>query len=350
MCRSRQIVAKKILRLTFFAIVCAALAALLMYYVRAPDLRGASRITRREGNLAGDNAHRDDAATANAMLNAHQWSRAALPPENASLKDTYKNLVQHSDAGSASASLRLFKNLRTCDLRRGSQSVLDGVYYHRTGQDSAAYAEQIRQKIEHEPALKQALDQLDHSDALCDGMSAEQIGTRGEYLRRAALQNDPEAMVCYLSSYELGPAYLSEAWFDYASRWQLEAPSMAQRALDAGEPGILALLIDAYMPDDPNIRRMYALSEVYAPDPQLAYALSLVSARLAQGSELAQVQGNLTQLASILQPGQAAKARALADALWPRFEQHSSSAPSLEPCHEFLSLPADSVDAVGVGQ
>lgn len=341
---------KTAIGLTLFAVVCLALAALLMYYVQVPDLRGASRITTREGNTAGDNAHQNDPVNANANPIAHPSSRAVLPPENAPLKNTFKNLLQLSNAGSAAASLRLFKNLRTCDLRRGSQSVLDGVYYHHTGQDSIAYAEQIREKIEHEPALKQALDQLDHSDALCDRMSAAQIGMRGEYLRRAALQNDPKATVCYLSSYELGPAYMSDAWFDYASRWQLDAPSMAQHALDAGEPGILALLIDAYLPDDPNVRRTYALSEVFSPDPQLAYALSLVYARLANGRDLEQAQSNLAQLATVLQPGQAAKARALADALWPQFEQSSSSAHLLEPCHEFLSLPADSINAVGVAQ
>lgn len=341
---------KTAIRLTVFAIVCLALAVLLGSYLRAPDLRDARGITRSDGNSAGDDARRGDPADANAKRIAHESALAALPPENASLKDTYENLVQLSDMGSADASLRLFKDLRTCDLRRGSQSVLDGVYYHRAGQDSAAYAEQIRQKIEGEPALKQALDQLDRSDALCDGMSAKQIGTRGEYLRRAALQNDSEAMVCYLSSYELGPAYLSDAWFDYASRWQREAPSIAQQALDAGEPGILALLIDAYMPDDPSVRRAYALSEVFAPNPQLAYALSLVYADLANGSELDQARSNLARLSSILQPEQAVNARTLADALRPRFEQLRGSAPSLEPCPEFLSLPADSLDATGAGQ
>jgi len=338
---------KTTLLLAAFVILGFGLAALLVHCERMSDVRGAGEIAPRDGASADPAAGRDAPAGAEAGT---PTAYVPLPPENAPLKDTYANLVQQSDAGNPEASLRLFKDLRTCDLRRGSRSVLDGVYYHRPGQDDGAYAEQIRRKIEGEPALKQALDQLDRSDALCDAIGADRIGARGEYLRRAALQDDPEATLCYLSSYELGPAYLSDAWFDYAARWQREAPSLAQRALDAGEPGILTLLIDAYMPDDPSTRRAYALSEVFAPDPQMAYALSLVYVRLARGSELEQAQGNLARLSAALPPEGAAAARALADALWPRFEARGGSAASLEPCPEFLSLPADSVGTPGAGQ
>jgi hypothetical protein len=336
-------VKKKTIRVTVFAIAFLALTAALLFYLHAPAVHGIGATQSRNDDSTDVGVRRDSLVYADGKPIAQPSPPGALPSENAPLEDTFRQLVRLSDAGRADASLRLFRDLRTCDLRRGAQRALDGVYYHHPGQDAAAYAGQIKQAIEKEPALKEALDQLDRSDALCAGMSAQQIGARGEYLRRAALQNDPGTMVCYLGSHELGPGYLSDAWFDYASRWQLEAPSMAQRALDAGEPGILALLIDAYLPDDPDARRMYALSEVFAPDPQLAYALSLVYARLAQGSELEQAQGVLARLSAVMQPGQIANARAQADALWPQFEQHSGSVRTLDPCHAFLSLPGDTI-------
>lgn len=270
-------------------------------------------------------------------------SPAPLPSENAPLADVLHELVGLSNSGSAAASIRLFRDLRKCDLRRGALSVLNGVYYHRPGQTDAEYEKQVTQKLEHEPELKKALDQLNSTDNVCAGVSSDVIEARGEYLRKAALQNDPEAAVCYATSYELGPKYLSDAWFDYAARWQQEAPYFAQRALDAGQPGILAPLIDAYMPADPNTTKSYSLSEAVGPNPMLAYALSLLYTRLAHGGELQQAQNNLVALSSQLQSSQIADAQQLANALWPRFQQAGDPGQTLATCAEFLSLRTDTV-------
>ncbi len=273
----------------------------------------------------------------------HMSSDVPLPPANAPLEDTLKDLVQLSNSGSAAASMRLFRDLKKCALRPAKLGVLNRIYYHKPGQTDTEYAQQIEHLLEHEPAVKKALKMLDSTDALCKGISADVIEARSSYLRQAALQHDPEAMVCYATTYELGPKNLSNAWFDYVARWQHEAPYFAEQALEAGRPGILAVLIDAYMPGDLNRRIHYNLSEVVGPNPKLAYALSLLYVRLAHGADLQQAQENLVALSGRLQPSQLADAQAMADALWPRFEQATDQAKALEPCAEFLSGPTDYV-------
>src|SRR5262245_61142623 len=67
-------------------------------------------------------------------------SEVVLPPENAPLAETLKELVRLSNSGSSAASMRLFGDLRKCNLRVGALSVLNGVYYHRPGQTDSEYA------------------------------------------------------------------------------------------------------------------------------------------------------------------------------------------------------------------
>ena len=270
-------------------------------------------------------------------------SQVPLPSENTPLASTLKTLTQLSDSGSAAASMRLYKDLKKCDSRQASLSVLNGIYYHRAGQTDTEYEQQIRLKSQQEPEVKKALAQLDNTQALCDGIAPETITGSGEYLRDAALQNDPQGMVCYASSYELGPPYLSDAWFDYVARWRLEAPSIAQQALNAGEPGILAPLIEALMPDNPDGLKFFTLHEAVNPDPQMAYALLLVYARIAHGADLQHAQNNLRELATLLQTNQLADAQATADSLSPRFQQAISKGASLTPCPDFLSWPGDTI-------
>ena len=323
----------------FFAIFLAIAASLFLHvWQRAQPANVSEGEAKTVAKLDGRDpkSNRVDDHVARALF------AVSLPTQNAPLKDTLADLVKLSNSGNADASLRLFSDLRKCDLRLGAQTVLNGIYYRRPGQSEADYERQIQQMLERKPELQKALDSLAVTDALCEGIGANVVQSRGDYLRKAALQHDPEAMICYVSQYEIGADYLSDAWFDYVARWRDDAPYFAQQALEAGQAGILAPLIDAYMPVDATNDKSYALSEVLRPDPVLAYALSLIYARLAHGAELQQAQNDLLSLSNALDSSQLAIAQAKADALWPRFQQASNPQNTMAPCPEFLSLPSDS--------
>lgn len=271
-------------------------------------------------------------------------SQNVLPAENAPLSDTFKELVRLSNSGNATASMRLFRDLQKCRSRLVSESRLNAIYYRLPGQTDAEYKQWIMRESQHEPAILKALNQLDSTDTLCNGISDKIIWNSGLFLRQAALQNDPEAMVCYASSYELGqPKMFSDAWFDYAAQWKQDAPYVAQEALNAGQPGILKPLIEATLPRDPNDMYAFSLHEVVKSNPQIAYALALLYNRLVNEADHSNGKYDLAKLSSRLTPNQLADAQASADALWPRFQDANDNGASLVPCKEFLSWPMDSI-------
>jgi hypothetical protein len=237
--------------------------------------------------------------------------------------------------GSSAASMRLFSDLTKCKNRVGKMAFLN-YYSYSPKVDDGAVSQDPEGLGQAGQIARKALDELDSTDQLCHGITTAQIDQRGEFLRQAALQNDPEAMVCYATSYELGPRYLSDAWFDYAERWQQEAADFAQKAFDLGQADILPPLIGALTPDDPDYFKTYRLSEVVKPNQQLAYALSLLYLRLVPPDQFEQARQQAARLSIGLQPEERAAAKSTADSLWPRFEQSRGDKRVTRPCPAFI--------------
>ena len=263
-------------------------------------------------------------------------SSSDLPAEGIPLANTYDHLVRLSNAGSSAASMRLFSDLTKCKNRAAKMAFLNYYSFSPTVDDRTVVSQPADGLGPVRQAAKKSLDELDSTDELCHGITTAQTDQRGEYLRQAALQNDPEAMVCYATSYELGPRYLSDAWFDYASRWQQEAPYFAQKAFDAGQTDILLPLIGALAPDDPDSHKTYRLSEVVKPNQQLAYALALLYLRLVPTDQLEQARQQAAYLSRGLHPDELAEARSTTDSLWPRFAHSRGDKRATTPCPEFV--------------
>jgi len=232
--------------------------------------------------------------------------------------------------------MRLFSDLTKCSLRATKGAVLDYYSYSPKVNGETASLPGAQQLGHAGQVAKNVLAELERTDQLCRGITAAQVDRRGEYLRQAALQNDPEAMVCYATTYELGPKYLSDSWFAYASRWQQEAPYFAQKALDLGQADILAPLIEALTPDDPNVFKTYRLSEAVKPNHQLAYALALLYQRVAPAEQLEQAQQDVSKLSEGLQRDELSAAQNTADGLWPIFANSSGDKRVTRPCPEFI--------------
>jgi hypothetical protein len=264
-------------------------------------------------------------------------SLPALPAEGTPLSNTFDDLVRLSKAGSSAASMRLFSDLTKCNIRAAKVAVVDSYSFSPTADGGTAGSQQGTQELgQWGQVAKKALDELEASDQLCHGVTAAQINQRGEYLRQAALQNDPEAMVCYATSYELGPKYLSNEWFDYASRWKQEAPFFAQKALDLGQADILQPLIGAFTPDDPNTLKTYRLTEAVKPNQQLAYALALLYQRLVPADQRKRAHQDVAKLSIGLQPEELVAAKNTAESLWPRFAHSSGDKRVTRPCPTFI--------------
>jgi hypothetical protein len=181
--------------------------------------------------------------------------------------------------------------------------------------------------------IDESLAQLDASDALCEGVTPEQIDARGEELRRAAVRGDAAALVCYAeSTLSRSPKYLSNAWFDYVERWKVEAPEFARRAFDAGQANVIPILVDAYAPQIVDGRKSFEFSQLIAPDPRLAYAMTLLYARLVPEAEKGRVQASADGLAVGLTPNELDEAQRFVDREWPRFASQAGNVGNTEPC------------------
>lgn len=327
--------AKRSVQLAFSAVIFLIAGWLLSRVWQPTQPYGAST---DEGRTASDASIRNSGSPPRAGRAEPVPSSISLPVENAPLTVTFQDLTRLSEAGDANASIRLFRDLNLCAYRESWQDNLR-IIDRSPGETEAEYAGNIEQRLQaNSPWLERALKRLDGTDKLCEGVDMDTILGRSRYLRQAALQNDPEAMICYAISYEFGPPYLSDAWFDYVATWKQEAPRIAQKALDAGLPGILAPLINAYLQDDPGTSKLYTLDQLIGPNPQSAYTLLLVYTRLAHGADLQNAQNQMAALSGKLPSDQLADARAMSDVLWPRFQEASAAGAPLTPCGEFTSL------------
>jgi hypothetical protein len=255
---------------------------------------------------------------------------APLPPPGTALAKIYDNLAARARSGDAMAAMRLLMDLQRCSGRRNNvfmMNVLDDSLHtgHATGNETNA-------------ALKPILDGLDATDLLCAGITPEQIDRRGDWLRTAALNGDPEAMVCYAAwPNDFGPKFLSDAWFDWMQNWSKEAPEMAAQANAAGQADVVALFQEAYAnnPITGQQNTMYPFGQLVQPDPILYVAYFDLYERLRPNSSGSARAAELAKELA-LTPAQIAQAQAFADAQWPRFAAHAGERNNVIPCRDGL--------------
>lgn len=284
----------------------------------------ARRITAQTARSAGVP---ESPARAPAPIAPRAKRRAApLPRPGTALAQTYDDLAGRARSGDVAAASRLFADLQHCKARARHMQSVDTAsrQLQALQQQTDGSAERARYLEYTSAAAAKELDQLDASDDLCRGVTIDQIAGRGEWLLEAAQAGDGQAIVCYIFDPEdFGPDFMADEWFDWARRWRVLAPELAQQAFAQADPRILPLLEDAFSPSAaPRAEQrqtVFPLGQIVSPDSLRAYEYALLWQRAAKPTLRTHVSGMLDRLGSELTAQQRADARDFADREWPRF-------------------------------
>ncbi len=221
-----------------------------------------------------------------------------LPAEGTPLAAIADELAERARAGDNAAAMRLAFDLQRCSWKLGF-----------------------------------TLDQAAERSVFCEGIDHKRIDARGEWLLLAADRGDVEAMTCYAAHpNDLGPKFLSDAWFDWSQRWRDRAPAFAARAYELGQADLPGLLADAYSGHELHGMRVqhHAFTLLVQPDPARAAAYREISRRVSVGGippvPLPGVRGD------VLSEIEQRRAQAMVDRDWPRFAQAPVDRSNQMPC------------------
>ncbi len=191
-----------------------------------------------------------------------------LPPLDRPLRATLPELKRRADAGEAAATCRLATELDFCAQIRmrlaGTAEML------RATEHAGANAEQQEQ---NRRAMLAQSERVLQESAHCEGVPESTPAQRTGYWRSAALAGNPMALRYYAS----GGAFRHENLLDQLDALRVyrgEAESLALRAAQAGDRGMVMALAQAYSPDGPEQRRSL-LAQAVKPDGVRALAFSL---------------------------------------------------------------------------
>lgn len=224
---------------------------------------------------------------------------AALPPPDAPLAQILPALVRRADAGDGKAACRLAMELIRCT------QVADWA--------SISMPKNDEHQQETDPALDEYWDQRRlwqlERQMQCRGVPASLRDRGSHYLVQAAHAGEPEAMVRYAEGGHWPPSgrgIVADPGFD---AWRRDAAAMMYRALAAGAPEAVQLLMINYSDD------FGLLSALVPDDPEQALAMHLLSARLFGTSESPHKSRNLSA-------GAVVRARERAEQMHERYFQN----------------------------
>jgi hypothetical protein len=201
---------------------------------------------------------------------------APMPPWGEPLGANFDVLRRRADAGDVRAACRIGVELSLCNASGGGSGTAAGAPatpVQQTPLASAAGAGGV-------PAQTAVPDQ--HFADYCEGVEPAQQGLAADYLRKAALAGNRDAMLRYAQGAFFGGAqdvpghnrYLQDPGFP---DWYGDAVPMVQRALRAGDPMAAQLLADAYADD-------HGLLDALIPDdPVQAFSYQLLLSYLRGG-------------------------------------------------------------------
>ena len=192
---------------------------------------------------------------------------------NSALADIAPGLQARADAGDARAACRLGTDLLRCRFVAG--------WSDEQIEQMASRESELAAKGNLDQANSIAMTLLRHAELqrLCAGLDETLLARGGQYLRQAALAGEPDAVVRYAAGGAFratgSNSFIATPEFD---QWRREAPAMIQRALEAGEPGAVLLMLQSH-----SMNHDF-LPWVTPPDPDAA-ATSLALARRVFGED-----------------------------------------------------------------
>lgn len=174
----------------------------------------------------------DHAVTAPSTVSLRAPSAAPLPPATQPVARTYAELAPRARDGDATAAKRLAEDLARCSQTARNDAIV-GRY-----PDPEHPERGIGSELRAMPA---------RTSESCAEITREQSLEAADWMHRAALAGDAEAMLCVaLNPVDFRADLLTPEWRSHAQSWREEAPGMAERALLAGLPEAASLLAGMY--------------------------------------------------------------------------------------------------------
>jgi hypothetical protein len=176
-------------------------------------------------------------------------SEASAPPGEITLRrasdtplaDIAPVLQARADAGDARAACRLGVDLLRCQYL----ALLGDAELERLANRERAQSE--KGKLDQANATAMMLLRHAELQRTCAGLDQDLIARGAHYLRQAALAGEQDAVVRYATGGTFrvtgSNAYIATPEFD---QWRREAPAMIRRALEAGQPGAVLLMLESH--------------------------------------------------------------------------------------------------------
>jgi hypothetical protein len=185
------------------------------------------------------------------------------------LATEFADLAQRANDGDGDAAKQLARDLGRCAhtyVLESTVRLTEAAITHRAVSPSIRIesnegSDRARERLEH------FRDELASAQALCDGVTRDQVKSRAHWLYLAGLAGDAESALTYGTGAFIYDDLLGQ--LEQIPPWRGRAEGMLQRALEGGEERALLSLARGH---DPAREANDAGEPSFAPDPVAAYA------------------------------------------------------------------------------
>ena len=244
----------------------------------------------------------------------------SLPPKATPLKEIFDDLKARADAGDAAAASRLAHDLHKClaafQLRRLIPR--DFTALELDGDDSKLSAEQLEARASYLDSMKQQLDVVRDSDALCADIGQAEFKTLVPAQLRAAQLGDLSAADCYLAQGVGSPGLIDHP--EWLTQFKENALDLANAGIQRGDWVAVGLLGHAS-----GGMFMGLLQQVTGTDPLAVYQYLRLQRLGASGDFASQLDKQIAVSIQQLTPQQIADADAWAQGVYQNYFKGKSS-------------------------
>lgn len=194
-----------------------------------------------------------------------------LPPPDAPLSQTWRELKARADAGDGTAAARLFHDVWQCASVRGRLRILPMEMSVASAQGNPGErlsAGEIKAREQRLATLQQEMRDAQQQAARCEGLSEDQLRLAPAALTAARL-GDKAASDCYVPGLLLFTGGLLDHP-EWLSQYKDNVLAIANNALAAGDWTMVSELQHAYAPIG---FRMGPLDDLVGEDPAMNYRL-----------------------------------------------------------------------------
>jgi hypothetical protein len=293
---------------------------------RLPDVdeaaRDASALAQADANTTTvQTAPLESADTQSAAARPSASSATgSLPPPGTPLAQTYDALEIRAERGDAAAASRLYHDVHRCSAVNLSKHILAQEMPAVDGETRGMSADQLQKREGMLKALQEQIDYVNANAALCDGATAEQVGSFIPVSLQAARLGDLKALDCYVGThFDMMTGLLDHP--EWLAQYRENAPRLVDAAMRRGDWVVVELMHHAYagiFTDSPR-------TQMVTPDPVMEYRYLQLERLGARGAFVDKLDGLLAHAAEALTSQQLAEANAWAQEEYTRYFSGSAS-------------------------